>query len=115
MKPVIAGNERLFGFADLTALRQIAGELQQGTTFRAVVRTLQSSRTGQLAFDFRLDAHPARILELKPRTRRRSKRSRPAPKAPFPLGPLAPRTIGTGVFGALECGRTVFPDGIAPG
>ena len=86
----VAGNERFYGFADLTALRQIAGELQQGATFRAVVRTLQSSRTGQLTFDFRLDAHPARIIELKPRTRSRSTRSRPAPKAPFPSARQAP-------------------------
>jgi tetratricopeptide (TPR) repeat protein len=56
-----------FGFADLTVLRQIAGELQQGAPFRAVVRQLQASRTGQLTFDFRLEAQPARIIELKPR------------------------------------------------
>jgi tetratricopeptide (TPR) repeat protein len=62
-------NERFFGFADLTALRQIAGELQQGAPFRAVVRNLQASRTGQLTFDFRLEAQPARIIELKPRAR----------------------------------------------
>jgi tetratricopeptide (TPR) repeat protein len=61
-------NESCFGFSDLTALRQIAGELQQGAAFRAVVRNLQVSRTGQLTFDFRLDAQPARIIELKPRT-----------------------------------------------
>lgn len=69
LKPVIKQeHESFFGFADLTALRQIAGELQQGTQFRAVVRNLQASRTGQLTFDFRLDAQPARIIELKPRT-----------------------------------------------
>jgi tetratricopeptide (TPR) repeat protein len=60
-------NESLFGFSDLTVLRQIAGELQQGAQFRAVVRNLQASRTGQLTFDFRLEAQPARIIELKPR------------------------------------------------
>ena len=82
LKPVhVAGNERFFGFTDLTALRQLAGELQQGTPFRAVVRTLQSSRAGQLTFDFRLDAHPARILELKPR-------------APQPFGTDASGTQG---------------------
>jgi tetratricopeptide (TPR) repeat protein len=68
IKPVYAlSNERLFGFTDLTVLRQIAGELQQGAPFRAVVRNLQASRTGQLAFDFRLEAQPARIIELKPK------------------------------------------------
>ena len=60
-------HETSFGFADLTVLRQIAGELQQGTPFKAVVRQLQATRTGQLAFDFRLEAQPARIIELKPR------------------------------------------------
>jgi tetratricopeptide (TPR) repeat protein len=69
IKPVVRNNsESFFGFTDLTALRQIAGELQQGAPFRAVVRNLQASRTGQLTFDFRLEAQPARIIELKPRT-----------------------------------------------
>ncbi|HJU44172.1 MAG TPA: tetratricopeptide repeat protein [Vicinamibacterales bacterium] len=62
-----AHNESYFGFGDLTALRQIAGDLQGGVPFKAVVRQLQASRTGQLTFDFRLDAQPARIIELKPR------------------------------------------------
>jgi hypothetical protein len=63
LQPVhVSGSERFYAFTDLTALRLIAGELQQGSTFRAVVRKLQSSRTGQLTFDFRLDAHPARIM-----------------------------------------------------
>jgi tetratricopeptide (TPR) repeat protein len=69
IKPAFRNNaDTFFGFADLTSLRQIAGELQQGTSFRALLRDLQAARTGQLAFDFRLDAHPARIIELKPRT-----------------------------------------------
>ena len=68
LKPVKHDHESFFGFADLTALRQIAGELQQGAPFRAVVRNLQASRTGQLTFDFRLDAQPARIIELKPKS-----------------------------------------------
>lgn len=58
--------DTFFGFADLTALRQVFAQLQQHGSFRAVLRELQASRAGQLAFDFRLDAHPARILELKP-------------------------------------------------
>ena len=98
----ISGAEGLYGFADLTVLRQIAGELQQGSPFRAVVRTLQSSRAGQLAFDFRLEAHPARIIELKPRTPIRL-----APSARHSghhtLGtPGTLSTIGTGAFGAIS-------------
>jgi tetratricopeptide (TPR) repeat protein len=59
--------DTFFGFSDLTTLRQLAGELQQGAAFRAALRNLQASRIGQLAFDFRLDAQPARIINLHPR------------------------------------------------
>lgn len=65
-----------YGFADLTTLRQLNAALQQGGTFRALVRELQAERSGQLAFDFRLDAHQARILEL--RSRRRMAQSQEA-------------------------------------
>lgn len=59
------GADTFFGFSDLTTLRQLAGELRQGAVWRAAVRHLQASRVGQLAFDFRLDAQPARIIDLK--------------------------------------------------
>ena len=43
IKPVFRNHQdSRFGFGDLTALRQIAGELQQGAPFRAVVRNLQA-------------------------------------------------------------------------
>ena len=109
VKPAIAENERLYGFADLTALRHIAGELQQGATFRAVVRTLQSSRTGQLTFDFRLDAHPARIIELKPRTIDPLHSLEPGTQGTIPIGTLGtPGTIGTGVFGPISQAEQYF-------
>ena len=109
VQPLMSANERLYGFADLTALRQIAGELQQGSPFRAVVRTLQSSRTGQLAFDFRLDAHPARILELKPRSTQSLSTAEPGTQGTIPLGtPGTPGTIGTGVFGPLSAAEQYF-------
>jgi len=69
IKPAFKNNaDTFFGFGDLTAMRQMAGELQQGAAFRAALRSLQASRVGQLAFDFRLDAQPARIIDLKSRT-----------------------------------------------
>ena len=40
-------------------------ELGEGASFRAVLRNLLASRHGQLTFDFRLDARPAKILHLK--------------------------------------------------
>ncbi len=68
IKPAFRNNaDTFFGFSDLTTLRRVCEELQQGASFRAALRDLQASQTGQLAFDFRLDAHPARIIELKPR------------------------------------------------
>jgi hypothetical protein len=36
-------------------------------TFRSLLRNLIASRSGQLAFDFRLDAQPAKVLQLKRR------------------------------------------------
>ena len=109
VKPLGASGERLYGFSDLTVLRQIAGELQQGSPFRAVVRTLQSSRTGQLTFDFRLDAHPARILELKPRNTPPLDSQPSGTQGSIPLGtPGTLGTIGTGAFGPLSSAEQYF-------
>jgi tetratricopeptide (TPR) repeat protein len=97
IKPLFTTNtERCYGFGDLTALRQLAGELQQGAAFRAVVRHLQASRTGQLAFDFRLEAQPARIIELKPRP----------PENPALGTSGTPGTLGT--LGALSEAEQYF-------
>lgn len=110
LKPVcVEGSERFYSFTGLTMLRQIAGELQQGNTFRAVVKTLQSSRTGQLAFDFRLDAHPARIIELKPRAPQNLLSAEPGTQGAIPIGtPGTPATIGTGVFGVISSAEQYF-------
>ncbi len=92
VKPAFKNNaDTFFGFADLTTMRQMAGELQQGVAFRAALRSLQASRVGQLAFDFRLDAQPARIIDLKSR----------AGTGTSTLGTLGtPGTFGTsGTFG----------------
>lgn len=57
----------LYDFSALTLIRQVHNEVQNGASFRAVLRDLQASRSGQLTFDFRIDAQPARIITLKPR------------------------------------------------
>ena len=68
IRPAFRNNaDTFFAFSDLTLLRQVHGEVLQGVSLRAVLRDLQAMRSGQLAFDFRIDAHPARILKLKPR------------------------------------------------
>jgi tetratricopeptide (TPR) repeat protein len=110
LKPVhVQGNERFFGFTALTTLRQVAGELQQGRAFRAVVRSLQASRAGQLTFDFRLDAQPARIIELKPRATHHFGNQEPGTQGTIPLGtPGTLGTIGTGVFGPISSAEQYF-------
>src|SRR5262249_50873187 len=65
IRPVLRTNADVyFSFPDLGVIKQANGELDGGASFRSVVRTLLSARQGQLAFDFRLDAAPARILSL---------------------------------------------------
>lgn len=59
--------EPQYGFADLALIRQADTELAGGVRFRTVLRTLRASRAGQLAFDFRIEAAPAKVLELKAR------------------------------------------------
>ncbi len=57
----------LFSFADLLVLRHISGEMARGVPFRSVVRALSAERQGQMTFDFRSEAEPARIVALHPR------------------------------------------------
>ena len=64
--PVLKTNaDTFFAFPDLAAIKQANDELSGDVSFRAVARTLIASRHGQLAFDFRLDAAPAKILALR--------------------------------------------------
>jgi tetratricopeptide (TPR) repeat protein len=56
--------DAVYDFQDLRVIRQTSAELAEGRPFRAIVRALEASRHGQLAFDFRLDAQPAKILKL---------------------------------------------------
>lgn len=51
-------------FADLAVIRQVHAELERGASFRAVLRSLQASSHGQLTFDFRLEAEPAKVIQL---------------------------------------------------
>ena len=81
-----------FPFSDLLVIRQVSAELETAP-FRAIVRSLQAARSGQLTFDFRIDAEPARIIKLK----------RPKPKelleerAPVSALP-APQTLAEEYF-----------------
>jgi len=57
--------ETYYRFPDLGVIRQADAELAGGATFRAVLKTLRDARSGQLAFDFRIEAEPAKVLQLK--------------------------------------------------
>ena len=59
--------DALFSFADVAVVRQADEALGDGATFRAVLRNLLASRAGQLAFDFRIEAQHAKVLQLKRR------------------------------------------------
>jgi len=66
IQPLLKTNaDTFFAFGDLSAIKQANDDLSDGATFRAVARNLMASRHGQLAFDFRLDAAPAKILTLR--------------------------------------------------
>jgi Tfp pilus assembly protein PilF len=60
-----AHGETHYSFADLAVIRQADTELADGATFRTVLRNLLASRSGQLAFDFRIEAQPAKVLQLR--------------------------------------------------
>lgn len=60
-----AHGETFYAFPDLALIRQADAELADGASFRAVLRNLLASREGQLAFDFRIEAQPAKVLQLK--------------------------------------------------
>ena len=94
--PVLRTNaDTFFAFPDLGAIKQANEELGQGATFRSVVRSLMASRHGQLAFDFRLDAAPARVLEL-----RRPPKGRPAVPIDTRTVPLRDRELAEDYFRA---------------
>jgi tetratricopeptide (TPR) repeat protein len=62
-----AHGECAYPFPDVALIRDADAQLAAGASFRAVLRQLLASRSGQLTFDFRLDAPPAKVLELKRR------------------------------------------------
>ena len=65
IRPVMRTHtETYYPFADLLLIRQVSAELASAP-FRAILRSLQAERSGQLTFDFRIDAEPARIIKLK--------------------------------------------------
>jgi TPR repeat/BRCA1 C Terminus (BRCT) domain/Tetratricopeptide repeat len=70
IKPILRTNaDTFFGFPDLAVIKQVSDDIGRSVSFRTIVRTLLASRQGQLAFDFRCDAAPARVFTLQRRIR----------------------------------------------
>jgi tetratricopeptide (TPR) repeat protein len=59
--------EEVYSFADLAVIRQADEAIAEGATFRAALRNLIASRSGQLTLDFRIEAQPAKVLQLRRR------------------------------------------------
>jgi len=74
--------DAFYAFPDIAMIRQADAGLAEGVSFRAVLRNLLALRDGQLAFDFRIEAIPAKVLQLK--------RREPPPMAAL-LGAPSPR------------------------
>jgi tetratricopeptide (TPR) repeat protein len=60
-----AHGETFYAFPDLTVIRDADTDLGNGATFRAVLRSLLASHQGQLTLDFRIEARPAKVLQLR--------------------------------------------------
>jgi len=81
--------DTFFEFGDVGVIKQVNSDLEQGLAFRSIVRLLLASRQGQLTLDFRIDAPPAKILNLY----RPPSRSTP---------PAAPPSVGVREAAAAE-------------
>jgi tetratricopeptide (TPR) repeat protein len=97
IRPVLRTNaDTFFEFRDLAVIKQANDGLGQGGSFRSIVRALMAACHGQLAFDFRLDAAPARVLEL----RRRA--ARPAAVRPEAAEPVRDTELAEDYFRAAS-------------
>jgi tetratricopeptide (TPR) repeat protein len=91
VRPVLRTNsDTYYAFPDLVLIRQVSEELESAP-FRAIVKSLQAARSGQLTFDFRIDAEPARIIKLKRSKQKESEKEMPQPVA-------APQTMAEEYF-----------------
>ena len=73
-------------FSDLALIRQVSAALQEGRSFRGIVRTLLAERHGQLALDFQADNPPAKVFQLAA--------GRPAPAGGAEIAPGQPPRQG---------------------
>ena len=65
IRPLHRAGEAFYAFHDLTVIREADADRANGASVRAVLRNRLASHRGQLAFDFRIEAHPAKVLQLR--------------------------------------------------
>jgi hypothetical protein len=107
LRPVLRTNaDTFFAFPDLSVIKQANDGLDQGIVFRSIVRTLLASRQGQLEFDFRLDAAPAKIIALRrPSSGQQSGQTagrKPAPSSDATYGPIRDTHLAEEYFRAAS-------------
>jgi tetratricopeptide (TPR) repeat protein len=95
IRPVMRTHtETYYPFSDLLTIRHVSSELASAP-FRTILRSLQAERSGQLTFDFRIDAEPARIIKLK-RPKAREIGKEPGKETVVPMA--APQTLAEEYF-----------------
>ena len=95
IRPVMRTHtDTYYPFSDLLLIRGVSAELESAP-FRSILRSLQAERSGQLAFDFRIDAQPARIIKLK-RPKPKETGKDPAKETVVPM--TTPQTLAEEYF-----------------
>ncbi len=87
IRPVLrTAADTFFAFPDLAVIKEANDQIARGSSFRSTVRALLAAREGQLSFDFRLDAEPARIIDLGARRVKASEETKaPQPGSSMPV------------------------------
>jgi tetratricopeptide (TPR) repeat protein len=87
-KALPAGADRGYSFADLTTIKQLAGELERKVPLKNALRALAAAHEGQLELDFHASGSaPAKVLALTARHRKPPPDragGAAVPAAPFP-------------------------------
>ena len=103
----VARDVREYSFTDLLTIKQVAAELERGTSLRVILRALLAERQGQLQLDFVSglgvsDSPRAKVVNLEPRPRNATTPARlPAGVPTVPGGPQAALAAKYFVEGSL--------------
>ncbi|MFB3853415.1 MAG: tetratricopeptide repeat protein [Vicinamibacterales bacterium] len=62
-------SDAYYAFPDLVLIKHVSAELQRGVPLRAVMRSLQAERSGQLSLDFQAQFRGAKVLSIAGRKR----------------------------------------------